>query len=71
MSLPVHAIIAIASITLISFVTQDVLGQTQENKVSEQTTLSGDLANNPVAQDILRKIEQTKQWITDFRKTRL
>jgi len=68
MSLPVHAIIAIASITLISFVTQDVLGQTQENKVSEQTTLSGDLANNPVAQDILRKIEQTKQWITDLEK---
>ena len=68
MSLPVHAIIAIASITLISFVTQDVLGQTQENKISEQTTLSGDLANNPVAQDILRKIEQTKQWIADLEK---
>ena len=68
MSLPVHVIIVIVSITLISFVTQDVLGQTQENKVSEQTTLSGDLANNPVAQDILRKIEQTKQWITDLEK---
>jgi len=68
MSLPVHVIIVIVSITLISFVTQDVFGQTQENKVSEQTTLSGDLANNPVAQDILRKIEQTKQWITDLEK---
>ena len=68
MSLPVHVIIAIVSITLISFVTQEVLGQIQENKVSEQTTLSGDLANNPVAQDILRKIEQTKQWIADLEK---
>src|SRR3989304_5032457 len=68
MTLPVHVIIVIVSITLISFVTQDVLGQTQENKISEQTTLSGDLANNPVAQDILRKIEQTKQWIADLEK---
>lgn len=68
MSLPGHVIIAIVSITLISFVTQDVLGQTQENSANEQTTLSGDLANNPVAQDILRKIEQTKQWIADLEK---
>ena len=35
---------------------------------SNQTTLSGDLANNPVAQDILEKIEQTKQWIADLEK---
>ena len=68
MSLPRHVIIAIVAITLISFVTQNVLGQTQENTASEQTTLSGDLANNPVAQDILRKIEQTKQWIADLEK---
>lgn len=33
---------------------------------SEQTTLSDDLTNNPVAQDILRKIEQTKKWIADL-----
>jgi len=33
---------------------------------SEQTTLSGDLLNNPLAQDILEKIEQTKQWIADL-----
>lgn len=68
MSLPRHVIIAIVSITLISFVTQNVLGQTQENTASEQTTISGDLTNNPVAQDILRKIEQTKQWIADLEK---
>jgi hypothetical protein len=33
---------------------------------SEQITLSGDLANNPVAQDILEKIEQTKKWIKEL-----
>ena len=36
--------------------------------ISNQTTLSGDLANNPIAQDILEKIEQTKQWIADLEK---
>lgn len=35
-------------------------------ETSPQTTLSGDLANNPIAQDILEKIEQTKQWIADL-----
>ena len=38
----------------------------QEPQTSEQTTLSGDLLNNPLAQDILEKIEQTKQWIADL-----
>ncbi len=33
---------------------------------SEQITLSKDLANNPVAQDILKKIEQTKKWIKEL-----
>ena len=33
---------------------------------NEQVTLSEDLVNNPVAQDILRKIEQTKKWIADL-----
>ncbi|KAF6245341.1 hypothetical protein [Nitrosopumilus sp. b2] len=33
---------------------------------NNQTTLSGDLQNNPVAQDILKKIEQTKKWIADL-----
>ncbi len=33
---------------------------------SEQVTLSGDLTNNPVAQDILKKIEQTKKWIKEL-----
>ena len=34
--------------------------------ISEENTLSGDLANNPVAQDILKKIEQTKKWIAEL-----
>lgn len=37
-------------------------------ETSPQTTLSGDLKNNPIAQDILEKIEQTKQWIADLEK---
>ena len=31
--------------------------------MGDQTILSGDLQNNPVAQDILKKIEQSKKWI--------
>ncbi|MFB5632639.1 MAG: hypothetical protein ACE5Q9_04855 [Nitrosopumilus sp.] len=34
----------------------------------DQTTLSGDLQNNPVAQDILKKIEQSKKWIVQIEK---
>jgi len=33
---------------------------------SEQVTLSEDLTNNPLAQDILKKIEQTKKWIAEL-----
>lgn len=33
---------------------------------SEQVTLSKDLESNPVAQDILKKIEQTKKWIKEL-----
>ncbi|NND86858.1 MAG: hypothetical protein HKM23_06005 [Nitrosopumilus sp.] len=35
-------------------------------ETSEQTTLSDDLQNNPLAQDILKKIEQTKKWIEEL-----
>jgi hypothetical protein len=37
-----------------------------QSETSEQVTLSGDLANNPVAQDILKKIEHTKKWIKEL-----
>ncbi|HXV66800.1 MAG TPA: hypothetical protein VD731_06225 [Nitrosopumilaceae archaeon] len=68
MSLPSHVIIAIVSITLISFISNEAFSQEESQGVSEQITLSEDLANNPVAQDILKKIEQTKQWIADLEK---
>ena len=32
-------------------------------ETGKQTTLSGDLQNNPIAQDILEKIEKSKRWI--------
>ena len=38
--------------------------QTTENQV----TISEDLQNNPVAQDILKKIEKSKQWIENIQK---
>ena len=34
--------------------------------IFDENILSGDLANNPVAQDILKKIEQTKRWIAEL-----
>jgi len=39
-----------------------VFGQSGVN-LSEQTTLSEDLANDPIAQDILKKIEQKKNGV--------
>ncbi len=35
---------------------------------SDQITLSGNLENDPVAQDILKKIEQSKKWIAELEK---
>jgi len=50
-----------------SLATQTAFAQL-DNDVStnEQITLSKDLENNPVAQDILKKIEQTKKWIKEL-----
>ena len=45
---------------------QSSMAQVDSVELSKQTTLSGDLQNNPIAQDILEKIEQTKQWILDL-----
>ena len=44
----------------------EVSAQIDSPEVSDQTTLSGDLLNNPIAQDILEKIEETKKWIADL-----
>lgn len=38
----------------------------QEPITSEQITISENLENNPVAQDILKKIEKSKRWITQL-----
>ena len=35
---------------------------------SEQVTLSGDLKDNPTAQEILKKIEKSKRWIENIQK---
>ena len=40
----------------------------QSSETNRQTTLSKDLENNPVAQDILAKIEQTKKMIEDLKQ---
>ena len=37
-------------------------------QVSEQTTISGDLENDPIAQEILKKIEKSKRWIENIQK---
>ncbi|MFB5620825.1 MAG: hypothetical protein ACE5RC_06825 [Nitrosopumilus sp.] len=38
----------------------------QEPVTSEQITISENLENNPVAQDILKKIEKSKRWIAQL-----
>ncbi|MEC4848186.1 MAG: hypothetical protein RI100_03275 [Nitrosarchaeum sp.] len=51
----------------VSLVIQSAYAQSDNDATtSEQITLSKDLANNPVAQDILKKIEQTKKWIKEL-----
>lgn len=59
------AILGIGVVFALFFAINPVLAQ-ESAQTSEQTTLSGDLANNPVAQDILKKIEQTKKWIAEL-----
>ncbi|QLH10847.1 hypothetical protein DSQ20_04695 [Nitrosarchaeum sp. AC2] len=51
----IFSIIIFASI----FTINPIFGESQVES-SNQITLSGDLANNPIAQDILKKIEQSK-----------
>lgn len=57
-----------AAIGIISLSFDSSFGQIETNQQSEQITLSGDLLNNPLAKDILEKIEQTRQWIADLEK---
>ena len=53
-------VICVISVSLI----QNSYAQT----INEQVTLSGDLQNNPVAQDILKKIEQAKKMIEELKQ---
>ncbi|NIP62058.1 MAG: hypothetical protein GWN01_11805, partial [Nitrosopumilaceae archaeon] len=51
---------------VIIFTFSPAFAQSNDVYTSNQTTLSKDLQNNPVAQEILKKIEQTKQWIAEL-----
>ena len=42
--------------------------QVDEQVANQRTVLGGDLANDPVAQDILDKIEKSKRWIDKLQK---
>jgi len=63
--LPLFVFVLITTISI----SPQIYAQTDDqiNK-SKQITLSGDLENNPLAQDILKKIEQTKKWIEELEK---
>lgn len=50
----------------IIFAFSPAFAQSNDVYTGNQTTLSEDLQNNPVAQDILKKIEQTKLWIAEL-----
>ena len=66
MTLLVSGLMIILVITL-GIMTQISYAQTNDDDMAnEQVTLSEDLENNPIAQDILRKIEQTKKWIEEL-----
>ena len=58
-------ILGISIVFALFFAISPVFAQ-ESVDASEQITLSGDLQNNPVAQDILKKIEKSKRWITQM-----
>ncbi len=53
----------IGLIVLIMSFSLVLLNSVYAETTEQQVTLSGDLQNNPVAQDILEKIEKSKRWI--------
>ena len=59
------SVVFVFFILLVFGVTHPVFAQ-ESVDTSEQITLSKDLENNPLAQEILQKIEQTKQWIAEL-----
>jgi hypothetical protein len=57
------ALFLIATISI----SPQIYAQTNDSVyTSEQTTLSENLKDDPMAQMILKKIEQTKKWITEL-----
>jgi len=58
-------ILGISVIFALFFAINPVFAQ-ESVDVSEQITISKDLKNNPVAQDILKKIENSKRWIAQI-----
>jgi hypothetical protein len=55
----------VLGLTVMLLIPAYAYAQTDVETIGE-TRLSGDLLNSPLAQDILEKIEQTKQWIADL-----
>jgi len=61
------AILGISVVFAFFFAINPVFAQ-ESVDVSEQATISEDLENNPVAQDILKKIEKSKRWIAQIQQ---
>ncbi len=59
-------VLIVFGIIAIMVTSGNAYAQTDNVYTGEPTTLSEDLQANPIAQDILRKIEQTKKWIADL-----
>lgn len=58
-------ILGISVVFVLFFAINPVFAQ-ESVDVSDQITISKDLENNPVAQDILKKIEKSKRWIAQI-----
>jgi len=63
----VRVILGISAVFALFFAINPAFAQ-ESVDVSEQITLSKDLQNNPLAQDILKKIEQTKKMIEELKQ---
>jgi len=59
-------VLTVFGIVAIMVTSSNAYAQTDNIYTSEQATLSDDLKDNPVAQDILKKIGQTKKWIAEL-----
>jgi len=62
-----RVIVGISVVFALFFAMNPALAQTFDN-TSGQTTLSKDLQNDPLAQDILKKIEQAKKMIEELKQ---